>query len=167
MRHHFGKFRFRFAGAMFQRLKRLFFEGAKAQETGFHADDRQLAEAALMFHVISADGIISENEREAINERVAARFGLSEEETAELVAAAGRADAEAVDLYRFASLLKRELDYEQRLNFIRELWEMVFADGVVHEVEDTIVWRVAQMLDVETRDRMELKRRVRDDRQDR
>lgn len=149
---------------MFQRLKSLFFEGARVDDVGIDVDDRQLAEAALMFHVISADGVVSENEREAINDRVAARFGLSEEETAELVTAARRADAEAVDLYRFASLLKRELDYEQRLNFIRELWEMVFADGVVHEVEDTIVWRVAQMLDVDTRDRMELKRRVRDDR---
>jgi uncharacterized tellurite resistance protein B-like protein len=151
---------------MFDRLKKLFFAGTAAEEGGYQADDRQLAEAALMFHVISADGVVSENEREAINHRVAARFGLSNEETAELVEAAHRADAEAVDLYRFAKLLKRELDYEQRLNFIRELWEMVFADGVVHEIEDTIVWRVAQMLDVETRDRMELKRRVRDDRLD-
>ncbi len=150
---------------MFDRLKKLFFEG-DAAEPAHQADDRQLAEAALMFHVISADGVISDDEREAINARVEKRFGLSAEETAELVRAAGQADAEAVDLYRFASLLKHELDYGQRLNFIRELWEMVFADGVVHEVEDTIVWRVAQMLDVETRDRMELKRRVRDDRQD-
>ena len=55
------------------------------------------------------------------------------------------------------------MDQDQRLQLIRNLWEMVFADGVVHELEDNIVWRVAELLDVEARDRMEIKRAVREE----
>jgi uncharacterized tellurite resistance protein B-like protein len=61
--------------------------------------------------------------------------------------------------------LKRGLDQPARIAIIAELWEMVFADGVVHEVEDTVVWRVAQMLGVETRDRMAAKRKARETRE--
>ena len=38
---------------------------------------------------------------------------------------------------------------------------MVYADGDVHEFEDNIVWRVAELLDIDARSRMELKSQVR------
>jgi uncharacterized tellurite resistance protein B-like protein len=41
------------------------------------------------------------------------------------------------------------------------MWEMVFADGKMHEFEDNIVWRIAQLLEVETQDRIAMKQRVR------
>jgi uncharacterized tellurite resistance protein B-like protein len=71
------------------------------------------------------------------------------------------ADSEAVDLYTFTRTLKRELDPAARLSLVRELWQMVYADGQIHEFEDNIVWRVAELLDVEARDRMALKQSVR------
>ncbi len=46
---------------------------------------------------------------------------------------------------------------------MRDLWQMVYADGEVHEFEDNIVWRVAELLDVEARDRLALKQSVRGD----
>ena len=67
---------------------------------------------------------------------------------------------EAIDLYQFTSVLKRALDDAERVTMIESLWEMVFADGVVHEMEDNVVWRVAELLGVDTRDRMLLKQRV-------
>ena len=46
-----------------------------------------------------------------------------------LVAQAAAADQEAVDLYAFTSVLKRELDMEARVEFVRLMWEIVYADG--------------------------------------
>ena len=43
---------------------------------------------------------------------------------------------------------------------VEDLWEMVFADGKLHEFEDNVVWRVAELLGVQSRSRMELKQRV-------
>ena len=147
---------------MFDRLKKLFSEGnaGGAKESDFTADESQIAEAALMFHVIAADGIVTDEEKAQLSERVSNHFGLSPQETEELIGAAREADNEAIDLYRFTSTLKRELDYDARLELIENLWRMVYADGVVHELEDNIVWRVAELLEVNSRDRMVMKQRV-------
>jgi hypothetical protein len=37
------------------------------------------------------------------------------------------------------------------------MWDMAYADGQVHELEENIVWRVAELLGVPSRDRMQLK----------
>lgn len=132
----------------------------------FDADDRRLAEAALMFHVIAADGVVEEIERERLRAVLASRYDLEENETTQLIDEARAADAEAIDLYKFTSVLKRQLDDEERASLVESLWEMVYADGVVHELEDNVVWRVAELLSVSGRLRMEIKQRVRERRQD-
>jgi len=148
---------------VFDALKKLMFGGRNAKEAaaGFSADAKQLAEAALMFHVIAADGVVSSSERKRLSQVLSAEFGLSERDARELIEEARRADGEAIDLFAFTQTLKRELDRDARLALIRRLWEMVYADGEVHEFEDNIVWRVAELLDIDSRARMELKREVR------
>lgn len=148
---------------MFEALKKMLFgpEQSKAASAAYAADENQLAQAALMFHVIAADGIVTPQERRRLENLVADRFGLDPAQARSLVDEARTADAEAVDLYSFTRTLKRDLDSDARLELIRGLWQMVYADGDVHEFEDNIVWRVAELLDVDARARMELKQQVR------
>ena len=68
-----------------------------------------------------------------------------------MLAAGERADNEAIDLYAFTSVLKRHLDAEARKAFIGLMWEIVYADGELHELEDNTVWRVAELIGVERR----------------
>lgn len=133
----------------------------KKSGQAFRAEELQLAEAALMFHVIAADGTVTEAEKRRLEHQLSQKFGLSEGDTKSLIEEARLADSEAVDLYTFTRTLKRELDPAARLSLVRELWQMVYADGQIHEFEDNIVWRVAELLDVEARDRMALKQSVR------
>ena len=69
-------------------------------------------------------------------------------------------EQEAVDLYRFTSVLKRHMSEDARIRVIENLWEMVFADGASHEFEENLVWRVAELLGVSPRDRIAMKRLV-------
>ena len=41
------------------------------------------------------------------------------------------------------------------------MWEMVFFDGEMHELEDNVVWRVAELIHVERNDRVALRQRAR------
>lgn len=125
-----------------------------------NVDPIKLAEAALMYHVIAVDGIIQDAERERMREILLQNFGLGKEEADHLLEEARNAENEAIDLYTFTSKLKNSFPEEDRASIIEHLWEMVFADGVVHELEDNVVWRVAELLGVDTRDRMAMKRRV-------
>jgi len=128
----------------------------------FEAADYQLAAAALLVHIASIDGEFDDREKKRIEQLIEARFGLKGDEAHELIEAAKESERDAVDLYRFTSVLKRRLDEDGRRQIIGMLWDMAHADGEVHEFEENVVWRVAELLGVSTRDRVELRREVRD-----
>ncbi len=128
----------------------------------FEAADYQLAAAALLVHIASIDGEFDDREKARIRQLVEARFGLAGEEAAELIDSARASERDAVDLYRFTSVLKRRLDEDGRRQIVGMLWDMAHADGAVHEFEENVVWRVAELLGVSTRDRVELRREARD-----
>lgn len=146
---------------MFELLKKFVTDLSDAEEPEtFIHDKMQLAEAVLMYHVIAVDGVIRDEEKQRMSEVLSAQFNLSQEEANNLAFDAKTAEQEAIDLYRFTSILKRALPEEERIKIIEHLWEMVFADGVVHELEDNVVWRIAELLAVDARNRVLLKQRV-------
>lgn len=121
-------------------------------------DDPRVAVAALCFQVMEADGVIHEAEREKLQQLLREQYGLADEELQALLAAGQRAESEAVDYYRFTSDIKRHLDEEQRLQLLGILWDIVYADGSRSEMEDHVVWRVADLLGVSDRDRVRQRR---------
>jgi uncharacterized tellurite resistance protein B-like protein len=131
--------------------------GATTQ-THLGEDDQRLAAAALLYHVVALDGVVDEAERNHLREVLMAEFSLGESESEELIADAAEADRAAVDLYGFTSLLKQRLDDEERRKIVGLMWQLVYADGAVHEFEDNVLWRVAELLGVSGRDRMILKK---------
>ena len=131
--------------------------GEKPETEHYSNDDKRLALAALLVHCTAIDGVVDEVERERVRVLLADEFGLVGEELETLVAEAIAADNEAVDLYRFTSVLTRNLPAEDRVHVVEQLWEIVYADGQVHEFEDNLVWRVAELLGVASHDRLAMK----------
>jgi len=125
------------------------------------SDDERLAAAALLVHIINVDGAVSREECRKLSELVKDRFQLDKEEADKLIDAATVADRDAVDLYGFTSVLKAKLDEAGRSRVIEMMWELVYVDGEVHEFEDNVVWRVAELLGVPTRDRVRMKQLAR------
>ena len=123
----------------------------------FTDDDKRLALAALLVHCTAIDGVVDEVERQRLRLVLAEEFALAGEELETLIAEAVAADNEAVDLYRFTSVLTRNLAAEDRVHVVEHLWEIVFADGKVHEFEENLVWRVAELLGVARHDRLAAK----------
>ena len=76
------------------------------------------------------------------------------------MAAATQAEQEAIDLYRFTSLLNRCLDENGRLQIVEMMWQVAYADSRVTEFEDNLIWRAADLLHVPSRTRIELRQRV-------
>ncbi|TPK70551.1 hypothetical protein FKO01_14225 [Mesorhizobium sp. B2-3-3] len=124
------------------------------------ADDPRVAASALLYHVMNADGVRQDVEWERFKAVLAQTYSISGAELEALAAAGERADNEAIDLYAFTSVLKRHLDAEGRKAFIGLMWEIVYADGELHELEDNTVWRVAELIGVERHDRIETRRKA-------
>lgn len=149
---------------MFGAIQKMFRHlGATEDKGAFSGDDPRVAAAALAVHAIAIDGAIDGKERARLRSVLSQRYGLGDDETEALIEEARRRDLEAVDLYTFTSVLKRSLDEEQRAEIVEMLWRLVYADGEVHEFEDNLVWRVAELLGVSARDRMILRKQVAED----
>jgi uncharacterized tellurite resistance protein B-like protein len=123
-------------------------------------DDPRVAAAALLFHVMDADGVRGEGESARVKTALSEAYDLHGAELREIMQAGEEADRESVDLYAFTSVLKRHLDAEGRAEFIRLMWQVVLADGEMHELEDNLVWRVAELIGVDNRERILLRQSV-------
>jgi uncharacterized tellurite resistance protein B-like protein len=121
----------------------------------------RLAAAAILYHVIAADGVVSDAERETLRSALREQYDLDAPSAEDLFERARAADLEAVDFYSFTSTLKQRLDDGGRRKVIELMWRMVFADGRADEFEDNIVWRVAELLGVPARERVLLKQAAR------
>lgn len=158
----FGLIRIRKQETMFDSLMSFFkdLSGSDAHSKLFEEGDYRVAAAALLAHLVSIDGVVDEVEQTRLRKVLQARFELSDSETTELIEVAGERDKEAVDLYAFTSVLKKHLNEEGRIQIIEMMWELVFADGEIHEFEDNLVWRVAELLGVSRRDRIRMRKVV-------
>lgn len=129
-------------------------------------DECQLAAAALLFHVIAVDGVVLPEEREKLSTLLSGHFDLDKASVAQLLTAAETADKEAIDLYGFTSIIKRNLDTPDRERIVEMMWKLVYADGAIHEFEDNVIWRVAELLGVSSKARINLKIRARNGQSD-
>ncbi len=141
---------------MFEAISRLFRD--KDTTPDLHHEPR-LAVAALLVHLASVDGSVSDAEREAVRNALMDFYGLNESEVDVLVADATRRDSEAVDFYRFTSAIT-QLPEAERIEIIRMMWQVVFADDKNHELEDNMVWRIAELIGVSARQRTVLRRQM-------
>jgi uncharacterized tellurite resistance protein B-like protein len=147
---------------MFDALKSFIAEvvGAEAPTRSFGEEDYRLAAVALLIHGANVDGQTDLAERRRLKTIIAERFDLDAKAASELITMGEQSAREAVDFYRFTSVLKRALDDAGRQKIVEMLWEIAFADGVVDEPEENTIWRIAELLGVLTRDRVLLRQRV-------
>ena len=132
----------------------------EADAAHFDENDPRLSVAALLTHVMVVDGFIDPAERETLTKILQTEYDLEESEMDALINEAMAADKASVDFYNFTSLIKRQLDRDGILKIVEMLWQIVLADGVLHEIEDSVVWRIAELLGVETRERIRLRQKV-------
>ncbi len=124
-------------------------------------DELQLAVAALLLEAaIVVDGRFDESERDTILQILERRFGLASADARDLLATAKQRVEESAQLFRFTSTINTRLARERRVEVIEMLWQVAYADGVLDPLEDSLLRRVAGLIDVSDRDRGDAKRRV-------
>lgn len=123
-------------------------------------DDVQVAATALMVHAMRIDDASHPDEVQRVRAVLSERFDLDGGELDDLISHGTHADNEAVDLYRFTKVLTANLDQPGRQEIVRMLWQVVAADGEIHEFESNLVWRVAELIGVSREDRIRLRQAV-------
>ena len=106
----------------------------------------QIAAAVLLVEVARSDQNFSEAERQAVLGSVRRKFDLSAAQAQELLALAESESREAHDLYQFTSQIDATFPLERKLRLIEELWRAAYSDSVLHEYEEHLIRRVADLL---------------------
>lgn len=136
---------------MFSKLADWFAGGGDVPE---EVDDRRLhlASAILLFEVANADHQLDSAELVRIERVLSQRWDLPEEELRELLSA-GRREAEiSASLHQHVDLINRHFSAEQKVEVVRGLWQIAFADGQLHHHEEHLVRRIADLLYVPHKD---------------
>ena len=127
---------------------------------GFETHNSRLATAALLIRVATIDGDMSDARLAKLHAVLKSNFALDDVGTARLIDAAAVADRGAIDLYHFTRQLNDALDDEGRHRVIRMMWEVILVDRTVNEFANNIVWRVADLLGVPSRQRIALRQQI-------
>ena len=123
-------------------------------------DKVQLATVALLVEAAQMDAEFGAEERAKIIELVEGRFGLSAAESRELLQAASEKIEQAVEVFGFTREIKNAFSPEERIEMMEMLWEVAYADRVLHNLEASLMRRLAGLLHVSDRDSGLARKRV-------
>ncbi len=129
---------------MLAKLKALF---QPQQDAAPHSERQlQLAAAALLIELARADYRDDEREQQVIADAVRATFDLDAETVAELVEEARRHADDATSTHQFTSQINRYFSEDEKVELVRQLWRVAFADGAIDRYEDHLIRKVAELL---------------------
>lgn len=146
---------------MIEKLKNLL-AGRTAKEADITADGEtlKLASSALLMEAACMDGHADEDEISTVVSLLAAHFDLSQDDARELAEAGREAVAKSVELYGFTRTIKDSFNHDDRVRMIEMLWEVAYADGILHDFEANLVRRVSGLIYVPDRESGEARKRV-------
>ncbi|HEX7043254.1 MAG TPA: TerB family tellurite resistance protein [Burkholderiales bacterium] len=121
-------------------------KGAEVAAEKDRHDPLHLATAALLVEMMRMDGDMSAPERRRVLHALETKFGLGADETAELLRLAEEEARAATDYYQFTSLIKSRLTPEEKERLIEHLWAVAYADGELHDYEEHLVRKLADLL---------------------
>ncbi len=130
---------------------------APAEDDSSRQKGIRLATAVLMLDVARADHVFDETEFDEVLELVEKHFGLSPEDSAELVNEADYRAEDLTSLHEFTQLLHNNLDEDEKSRIVEMLWKIAYADGRLDKYEDSLVLKISDLLHVSRGKVMKLK----------
>ena len=147
--------------AVINRIKALLKAGeAGAPRVGSDVDERQVAAAALLVEAARMDDDFDEAERRKIVELVTDRFELSGEEGETLLQIAESRVEDSVQTFGFTRVVKDSFSHEERIELMEMLWQVVYVDGKLHDLEASLMRRIAGLVFVTDRESAAARKRA-------
>lgn len=107
-----------------------------------------VATAALLVEMMRMDGEVTEGERQRVVRALETKFRLPPDDIAELLRLAEDEAHGATDYYRFTALIKNHFNAAARERLVEYLWVVAYADGELHQYEEHLVRKIANLLHV-------------------
>ena len=104
-----------------------------------------LISGALMVEVMAADHDFNSEEELKLKEILLNRFEIPENEIKKISEQMKKRADDATSLYEYTSLINENFNREEKLDLIRNLWAIAFADEILDRYEDSVIRRVCEL----------------------
>jgi len=108
----------------------------------------RLAIGALLLEMTHMDGEVWPEQRAAVEAIVLEHFDLARGEAEELLGLAEEERSESTDYFQFTSLINNTYTQEQKVRLIELLWRIAYANETLHQYEEHLVRKIADLLHV-------------------
>ena len=140
-------------------FKNLFKKGDTNPETpSFQASKLQTAISKILVRTAKIDDDFHILEENKILDLLQSYFELNSFEAQSLLEIAIKEEENATDLYAYTNVIKKELALNDRKKIIQMMWEIIITDEDFDPYENNLVWRVAELIGISTRERVQIKK---------
>lgn len=137
----------------FTGLMRLFKDGLASQTPEEAAKEREhsirLATIAALLEIAYADHALSNHEEKHLIDLGRQMYGLTTEETRQLIEAAEEMRDSSIDHFAVTNTLRKSLSLEERIEIVKTMWRIVYSDGDLHQYEGYLVRKLADLMGLE------------------
>lgn len=117
-------------------------------EAGPSEEELRTAACVLFLELAWADDEFSDAERNHLLGVLQRHFGLTDDESMELLAAAGEERSRAVDLWRYTNVIRDHFSMGQKMVLAEAMWGLVYSDGVLSEHEGPLLRKLSHLLGI-------------------
>ena len=123
-----------------------FFNQSKFHKKNEKIDDHLMLISGILVEAAAIDGKIDNSEISKIKKTLINSFKVSEEKLSYIVKQSLTKADEPNSLHYFTSKINKEFNYNKRVQLLEILWEIVLADGKIHDFESNLIRRLSGLL---------------------
>ena len=117
----------------------------------------EVATCALFFEIAKADENFSNEEHEKIVSIMRTKYELDNDEANELMSLTEESVKKSVSIYEFATLVDQKFSKDEKLELMKELWQLIYTDKKLNKYEDNLIKRIGDILKLEHKEVIDAK----------
>ena len=133
-------------------------ENSKSDTVSFEPTELQIAISKILVRTAKIDDEFHILEEQKILELLNKYFSLSDEDSKNLMELGISEEKSATDLYAYTNTIKKSMELSERKKIIEMMWQIIVTDDNFDPYENNLVWRVAELIGISTRERVQIKK---------
>ena len=133
-------------------------ENSKSDTVSFEPTELQIAISKILVRTAKIDDEFHILEEQKILELLTKYFSLNDEDSKNLMQLGISEEKSATDLYAYTNTIKKSLELSERKEIIEMMWQIIVTDDNFDPYENNLVWRVAELIGISTRERVQIKK---------
>jgi uncharacterized tellurite resistance protein B-like protein len=113
--------------------------------------------SCLMLEIAKADQKVKREELIIIKEILVDYFNISKDDASEIIRNSYEELKDSIDIFKYANFLNHELTYEDKVDFVRCIFEVGYSDGKLHYLELHYIKTISRLLNIEKNDLIKAK----------